>query len=130
MFHRLAHLLASLFRRRQLEDDLDEELRSSFEMVVDRLVAQGLPPAEARRRARLEFGGFEQVKENVRDGLVGASLRTSLQDVRYAWRSLRRRPSRSSRSSHWRWESASTLPYSACSTRSCCTRCPTLTPNN
>ena len=93
MFHRLARLLASLFRRRRLEDDLDEELRSSFEMVVDRLMAQGLPQAEARRRARLEFGGFEQVKESVRDGLIGASLRTSLQDLRYSWRSLRRRPS-------------------------------------
>jgi len=93
MFHRFRHLFASLFRRRQLEDDLDEELRSSFEMVVDRFVAQGLPPEEARRRARLEFGGFEQVKENVRDGLLGASLGTSLQDIRYAWRGLRRRPS-------------------------------------
>src|SRR5579863_7358827 len=93
MFHRPGHLLASLFRRRQLEHDLDEELRSSFEMIVDRFVAQGLPPAEARRRARLEFGGFEQVKENVRDGLIGVSLQTSLQDLRYAWRGLRRRPS-------------------------------------
>ena len=93
MFHRLGHLLASLFRRRQLEDDLDEELRSSFEMIVDRFVAQGLQPADARRRARLEFGGFEQVKENVRDGLIGASLETSLQDFRYAWRGLCRRPS-------------------------------------
>ena len=93
MFRRLRHLFTSLFRRRQLEDELDEELRSSFEMVVDRFVAQGLPPEDARRRARLEFGGFEQVKENVRDSLLGASLGTSLQDVRYAWRGLRRRPS-------------------------------------
>jgi len=55
-------------------------------MIVDRNVLQGLPPEEARRRARLDFGGFEQVKENVRDGLLGASIGTSLQDVRYAWR--------------------------------------------
>jgi predicted permease len=93
MLRRIPHFFAFLFRRRQLEDDLDEELRSSFEMIVDRLIAQGLPPAEARRRARLEFGGFEQVKESVRDGLVGFSLETSLRDVRYAWRGLCRRPS-------------------------------------
>ena len=93
MFHRFRYLFANFFRRRQLEDELDEELRSSFEMVVDRFVAQGIPPAEARRRARLEFDGLEQVKENVRDGMVGSTLQTWLQDGRYAWRMLRRRPS-------------------------------------
>jgi hypothetical protein len=43
MFRRLAHLFEYLFRRR-LEDDLDEKLRSSFDMVVDRMVARGTPP--------------------------------------------------------------------------------------
>jgi len=93
MFQRLGHVLANLFHRRRLEDDLDEELRSSFEIVVDGFVAQGIPLAEARRIARFEFGGLEQVKENVRDTLVGSALQTSMQDVRYAWRGLRRRRS-------------------------------------
>ena len=93
MFRRFTHLFDYLFRRRRLEDDLDEELRSSFEMIVDRFAARGMPPAEARRAARLEFEGFEQVKENVRDGLVGSGLEAFLQDTRYALRGLRRRPS-------------------------------------
>jgi len=93
MFRRLTHLFQYLFRRRRLEDDLDEELRSSFDLVVDRFTARGMPAPEARRAARLEFEGLEQVKEKVRDGLVGASLAAFFQDTRYALRGLRRRPS-------------------------------------
>jgi len=93
MFRRFTHLFEYLFRRRRLEDDLDEELRSSFEMIVDRFAADGMSPAEARRAARLEFEGLEQVKENVRDGLVGSGLQAFLQDTRYALRGLRQRPS-------------------------------------
>ena len=93
MFRRLACLWEWLFRRRRLEDDLDEELRSSFEMIVDRLVARGMPPAAARRAARLEFEGLEQVKERVRDGWVGSGIHAFIQDMRYALRGLRRRPS-------------------------------------
>src|ERR1700691_1747074 len=93
MFRRLAHLFEYLFRRRRLEDDLDEELRSSFDMIVDRFVERGMSPARARHAARLEFAGLEQVKENVRDGMVGYGLQALLQDTRYALRGLRRRPS-------------------------------------
>jgi len=89
MLRRFQHL----FRRRRWEDELDEELRSSFEMMVDRNIAGGMPEAEARRMARLEFEGVEQVKERVRDGMAGSSLDTLAQDVRYAWRGLWRRPS-------------------------------------
>jgi predicted permease len=93
VFRRLACTLEYLFRRRRLEEDLDEELRSSFEMVVDQFVARGMPLTEARRVARLEFEGLEQVKEKVRDGLVGSALSTFLLDARYAWRGLGRRQS-------------------------------------
>jgi putative ABC transport system permease protein len=93
VFRHLSNLFEYLFRRRRLEDDLDEELRSSFEMIVDRFVRDGMPPAQARRAARLEFEGLEQVKEKVRDGLAGSGIETFLQDLRYAWRGLRNRPS-------------------------------------
>jgi putative ABC transport system permease protein len=93
MFRRLTYLYESLFRRKRLEADLDEELRSSFEMTVDRFVERGMPLADARRAARLEFEGFDRVKESVREGLVGSALPGSFQDVRYAWRGLWRRPS-------------------------------------
>src|SRR5580698_1196810 len=92
MFRRLFGLFEYLFRNRRLEEDLDEELRSSLEMIVDQFIARGMSPAEARRAARMEFEGLEQVKENVRGSLAGASLQTVFQDARYAWRGLRRRP--------------------------------------
>ena len=93
MFRRLANALEYLLHRRRLEDELDEELRSSFDMVVDRYVAAGLSSNEARRAARLEFEGVEQVKEQVRDRLAGSGVGSCLQDVRYAWRTLWRRKS-------------------------------------
>ncbi|MGA2741945.1 MAG: ABC transporter permease [Bryobacteraceae bacterium] len=93
MLRRLKHLFAYLFRRRRLEDDLDEELRSSFDIIAERFAAHGMSPAQARRAARMEFEGLEQVKENVRDSLVGSGLQALLQDTRYAVRGLRRRPS-------------------------------------
>jgi len=93
MFRRFSKRFESLFRRHRLEEDLDEELRSSLDMIADRFAAQGMSPAEARRAARLEFAGLEQVKENVRDGLAGSGLHAFLQDTRYALRGLRRRPS-------------------------------------
>src|SRR4051812_45428414 len=92
MFRRLRHLLDYTFRRRRVEDELDEELRSSLEMMVERNVARGMSEAEARRSARLEFEGVEQVKESVRDRLAGSTLDSFLQDLRYAWRGLRRGP--------------------------------------
>src|SRR4051794_713253 len=92
MFRRLAHTLQYLFHRRRLEDCLDEEIRTSFEMTVDQFIARGLSPAEARRAARIEYEGLDQLKEKVRDRLAGSTLDILQQDLRYAWRGLRRRP--------------------------------------
>ena len=85
-------LFESLFRRRQVEGRMDDELRSCFEMLVDRYLAEGLAPEAARRAARLEFGGAEQVKEQVREVRVGSSFDSLGQDIRYGWRSLRKTP--------------------------------------
>ena len=93
MFTRLVNLFHSWFRRRRLEDDLDAEMRSSLNLIADRNLARGMSAEQAHRAARLEFEGIEVVKERVRDRLIGAWLYTCLQDVRYAWRGLWRRPS-------------------------------------
>jgi putative ABC transport system permease protein len=90
MFRRIAYLFEYVFRRRRLEDELDEELRSSFELMVDQFVSSGMRPDEARRAARLEFEGLDQVKERVRDSFVGSVIQTFFQDLLYAWRGLRR----------------------------------------
>jgi putative ABC transport system permease protein len=80
------------FRRDLTEKHLDAELQFHLEQRIADLVAAGMAPEEARRLARLEFGGPDQVKEECRD--VGAShiIETFIQDIRYGLRQLRRNP--------------------------------------
>src|SRR5260221_7846085 len=82
----------SIFRRKSVEAEVDEELRFHFEKQVSKLVQSGLTPAEARRRARLEFGGMEQLKEDHRDARGVTFIETLLQDIRFGLRTLRKSP--------------------------------------
>jgi predicted permease len=80
------------FRRGLTEKHLDAELRFHLEQQIADYVAAGIEPDEARRRARLEFGGSDQVKEECRDVGAGHLVETFLQDLRYGLRQLRRTP--------------------------------------
>src|SRR6266853_3322192 len=92
MLNDLLLRLRSLFRKRTVETELQEELRFHFEKQVSKLVQSGLTPAEAQRRARLEFGGMEQLKEEHRDARGVSFIETLLQDIRYGLRILARTP--------------------------------------
>jgi predicted permease len=81
-----------LWRRKQMEEQLDKELRYHLDQHAADLIAQGYDPAEARRLARLELGGPEQVKEECRDARGTRWLEDSWQDCRYALRLLRQQP--------------------------------------
>ncbi|HUI41116.1 MAG TPA: ABC transporter permease [Terriglobia bacterium] len=81
-----------LWRRRQLEVQLDKELRFHLEQHANDLIAQGHDPVEARRLARLAIGGPEQVKEECRDARGTRWLEDLGQDVRHAARRLRSNP--------------------------------------
>lgn len=81
-----------LFRRARTEGQLDAELRFHLEQQVADYVASGMTPEEARRRARLEFGGLDQVKEECRDVGAARFIETLIQDLRYGLRQLRRNP--------------------------------------
>ena len=70
------------------DDDLDKELRFHIDSRIDDLIASGVGPDEARRRARLEFGGLMQTKEAVRDQFVWSLLGGLWQDIRLAFRTL------------------------------------------
>jgi predicted permease len=84
--------LRAWFRRNSMEAELEEELRAHVEQQAEKYVQAGMSPEEAARRARLEFGGIEQVKEECRDSW-GVRLITELgQDLRYGLRQLRRNP--------------------------------------
>ena len=80
--------LRRLFHKRLTEERLDAELRFHLEQRVRDYVASGLPPAEARRRANLRFGGLEQVKENCREARFEHYIHDFLRDIQYAFRSL------------------------------------------
>jgi len=89
---RAANLYRLLFRRQGVEDDLDAEVTSYFDTLVDRNIEQGMSREEARRAARMKFEGPEQVKEKVREARFGTMLEATLKDVRYAARMLRKNP--------------------------------------
>ena len=84
--------LNTLFRRKRLEKQLDSELRFHLEQQIQENIAAGMPAEEARRKARLTFGGLEQAKEECRDSLPGRFFDELLRDVRYACRGLARSP--------------------------------------
>src|SRR5437879_13492461 len=92
-FRTFLQRLAALFRRRRrLEDDLDDEFRSHLEMSIELNLRKGMPPADARREALRSFGGVEQTKEIYRDQRGFPLLETTLQDLRFGLRMLRRSP--------------------------------------
>ena len=86
---RLRSMLEVVFRRRQFEDQVSDELRFHLEAYADDLVRAGASPAEARRRARLEFGSTEALKEDLRSARGQRLFDEFRQDTRYAMRRLR-----------------------------------------
>jgi predicted permease len=81
-----------LFRRRQREEDLDEEVQSHLRIAVQERIEQGQSVEQARACAVREFGNVALVKETTRDMWGWGWLETLLQDVRYGARQLRRNP--------------------------------------
>lgn len=92
MFDDLRFRLRALFRRDAVESEADSELRFHFEKQVEKHIRAGLTREEAQRRTRLEFGGYEQLKEECRDARGVSLIETLWQDIRYGVRILRRTP--------------------------------------
>ena len=92
MFSNLLYRLRALIRRNSMEAELDEELRAHVEQQAEKYVQAGMSPEAAARRARLEFGGIEQVKEECRDSWGVRFISELGQDLRYGLRHLRRNP--------------------------------------
>src|SRR5262245_13350085 len=86
------HRLLGLFLRRKLERELEQEIRSHLEMQIEDNLRQGMSLEDARRAARLRFGGVEQVKEAYRDKSRLGWIESLWQDLRYAIRTLFRNP--------------------------------------
>src|SRR5437899_1541998 len=84
--------LRSLFRRSQVENDLDEELRFHLEQQIEHEIAKGKLPQEARYTAMRRMGGLELRKEECRDMRRMNVVDNLMRDVRYAARMLARSP--------------------------------------
>jgi len=90
---RLARRLRALFRARDLDRELDDEIRLHVELETAELMdRERLSLEEARRRALVAFGGVERYREAHRDARGVSWVQHRLQDVRYAVRGLRNNP--------------------------------------
>ncbi len=84
--------LRAPFSSEKLDLELDEELKSYLDLLIEEKTSGGLDHAEARRQALIEIGGIEQVKAGVRDERHGAALDMLLHDIRFALRILKKSP--------------------------------------
>lgn len=85
--------LRLLLHRRELDRELDDELAYHLEARTEENIAKGMTSDEARRAAKMELGGVEQVKEQVRSARVGSWFETLFQDLRFGLRMLLKSPS-------------------------------------
>lgn len=84
--------LLSVFRKHDLDRDFDEEVHSHIALATEDYIQRGLPPTEARRRARVAFGFVEASKDAHRDSRGLPWLEDLFHDLRFASRGLRRDP--------------------------------------
>jgi predicted permease len=84
--------IATLFRRSQMNAEMEDELRSHIQHRADDLERSGLSRAEADRRARIEFGGQARFKDECHEAAGGTLVESLLRDVRLAIRMLRKSP--------------------------------------
>src|SRR5258705_4077845 len=82
----------TLFRRNVVEQELDDELRFYFEQQARENVRRGMTPEAAERAARVQMGGFEAPRIEVRSAGWESTVENVRQDVRVAWRGLKRAP--------------------------------------
>src|SRR5215470_6677847 len=85
--------LRSLFRKEQVDRELDEELRAYQEMAADEKMKDGMSRNEALRAIRLDRGSLEVSKEIVRSGGWEFFVETCWRDLCFATRMLRKSPS-------------------------------------
>lgn len=89
---RIRGVCRTLAGRGRIRRDLNEEIDGYFDTLVDEYVAQGSSTERARRQARLDMEGVEQVKESVRASRPAAWLDTIVRDIWYSVRLLSKTP--------------------------------------
>jgi predicted permease len=92
VWSRLRSWWGATMRRSRMESEMDAELRFHVEAFAEDLTRRGVPRQEALRRARIEFGGMEQIKEEGREARGVRVVDEFFHDLRYAGRILRKSP--------------------------------------
>lgn len=82
--------LLSFFQKEQRDSEMEAEIAAHVELAVEENMRQGMPEAEARRKALVRFGGVQQARERQREARGIPWLDILMQDVRYTLRTLRR----------------------------------------
>jgi hypothetical protein len=90
LWHQLTSRVRALFRKRELDHELDEELRAHIELRTQANIEAGMSPEIARRDALRQFGGVEAVREDCRDQRGVRWLEQLIQDTRFGVRQLRK----------------------------------------
>src|SRR5262245_18541462 len=90
--HKFTTRLRALFDRRRLEQETDEEIQFHLQEKTRLYIERGLSASDARLAALREFGGVDQTREQCREVRRLPLVETTLQDVRYAFRTLARSP--------------------------------------
>src|SRR5260370_22039838 len=91
-FYTVPLRLKSIWRRRRVEHELDEELQYHLQRKIEQYVAQGLTPDEARHAAMRDMDGLQRRKEECRDMRRLNTIDNLLQRLDYAGRMLRKSP--------------------------------------
>src|SRR5436190_9622646 len=78
----------NIFRKRRMDQDLDDEVRAYLDLVIDEKRSAGLGDTEARRAALIELQGLEQIKERVREVRAGTLAEQLWRDLAYGIRVL------------------------------------------
>ena len=89
---RMVERLIALTRQRRLDRELEGEIRAHLEMAERDALARGQSPEQARRTARLSFGGIQQMKEEHRDARSLQWMENLARDFRYGLAAVRRAP--------------------------------------
>src|SRR5690242_2929789 len=84
--------LRTLFQKKQVEQEMDEELNGYLDAAVQDKMRSGMSREEALHAVRVEMGSVDAVKEEIRSAGWESTLETLWQDIRYCLRSLRRSP--------------------------------------